>query len=240
MKIAICDDEPYFSDRLKKYIMFYMREKNMNCAIDFFISGKSLLEKGFEIEKYNIIFLDINMEEIDGIQTAINIREFSQDIIIVFITAFINYTLEGYKVDAIRYILKDDINFQATLNECLDAIFRKINFHTMKIEINSHKGTRKIVVDRILYIESRLHKLEFHVIEKEMKIYTVYNKLDIMEQQLKEYGFIRIHQSFLINPKYLKDVINYKAILINGLELTIPKARFKTVKNRFLAYQGEL
>ena len=240
MKIAICDDEPYYSDRIKKYIMAYIKEKDMNCEVDFFISGKSLIEMGIEIQKYNIVFLDINMEELNGIQTAIKIRELSQNIFIVFITAYINYTLEGYKVDAIRYILKGDINFQATLYECMDAIFKKMNYHTMKIELTYRGGTRRIVVDRIFYIESRLHKLEFHVMEKEMRIYTSYNKLDILEQQLNEYGFIRIHKSFLINLKYLKDVINYKAIIINGIVLPVPKARFKAVKDIFLAYQGEL
>lgn len=73
-----------------------------------------------------------------------------------------------------------------------------------------------------------------------MKIYTMYATLNDIEKDLENTGFIRIHQSFLVNLKYIINILRYKAILSNGEELVIPKARYKEVKDSFIAYQGEI
>ena len=103
LRIAICDDEKLFRENIKKYVLKYLSEKDISSEIDMFNSGKELLGLGTDLLGYNIIFLDINMDEIDGIMTAHKIREYSMGIYIVFVTAYVNYSLEGYKVDATRY-----------------------------------------------------------------------------------------------------------------------------------------
>ena len=100
LKIAICDDEKVFRDNINKYVAAYLNEKEISYEIDTFSSGKEIIDLGIEIKQYNIIFLDINMDDVDGIVTAQKIREYSSEIYIVFVTAYINYSLEGYKVDA--------------------------------------------------------------------------------------------------------------------------------------------
>ena len=112
-----------------------MKEKEISCEIDTFSSGKELLELGIELIQYDIIFLDINMDEIDGIVTAQKIREYSSEIFIVFVTAYINYSLEGYKVDAARYLLKNNTNFEESIYECMDSILHKMNFVSVKKSI---------------------------------------------------------------------------------------------------------
>lgn len=109
-RIAICDDEKIFRDDLKEILIRYMTDRGIMLEIDTFSSGKEFVELGIEMVKYKIVFLDINMDELDGIMTAKKIRENSKDMFIVFVTAFVNYTIEGYKVDAVRYILKDNKN----------------------------------------------------------------------------------------------------------------------------------
>lgn len=76
------------------------------------------------------------MDEIDGIMTAHKIREYSMDIYIVFVTAYVNYSLEGYKVDATRYLLKNTINFDESIYECMDAILHKMNYIVLKSILN--------------------------------------------------------------------------------------------------------
>ena len=98
----------------------------------------------------------------------------------------------------------------------------------------------KIRVESILYIESKLHKLEFHILEHGLATYTMYGTLNEVENELEEYHFLRIHQSFLVNLKYIKCVTGSKVVLSNGQELTVPRARYKTVKDTFIAYKGEL
>ena len=102
-----------------------MDENGCPCEIDEFESGNEFINLGINMTKYDIVFLDINMDEIDGIETAQEIRKVSNDIFIVFVTAFISYAVEGYSVNAIRYILKNNENFAELIFECIDAISKK-------------------------------------------------------------------------------------------------------------------
>jgi len=238
--IAICDDEYYFREKIKEDVKSYMKRHGAPFHIDTFTTGKEFIRLGIEIHQYKIVFLDINMDEMDGIMVAKKIREISNEIFIVFVTAYVNYTLEGYKVDAIRYLLKDSACFQNTLNECMDAIMGKLNYNVIKQVFKFNEGVKEIVLERILYIESRLHKLEFHIMEDTLKTYTMYKTLNEIEKQIDGNGFSRIHQSFLVNLKYVSDIVRYKMILNNGVELAIPKVRYNDVKDAFMVYQGEI
>lgn len=174
LKIAICDDEKVFRDNINKYVAAYLNEKEISYEIDTFSSGKEIIDLGIEIKQYNIIFLDINMDDVDGIVTAQKIREYSSEIYIVFVTAYINYSLEGYKVDAIRYLLKNNTNLEASISECMDAILHKMNLVVKKKKFKFNEGEKEINIDNILYIESKLHKLQF-VIEENLIVLSVKN-----------------------------------------------------------------
>lgn len=239
-RIAICDDEYYFRQELKEIISDYMLNKGFVFHIDTFASGEEFIALGIEMVKYTIVFLDVNMSKMDGVTAAKEIRLISKEIFIVFVTAYVDFTLEGYKVDAIRYLLKDNHNFKNTICECMDAVIDKMNYAVIRKEFHFIESKKEIALDRILFIESKLHKLEFHIMEQDMRIYTMYETLNGLEQELEDYNFIRIHQSFLVNLKYIKEVFRYKAILSNGIELIIPKVRYKQVKDSFIAYQGEI
>lgn len=239
-RIAICDDEILFTEELKELISGYMMEKGLVFEIDTYSSGEALTGLGIEVVKYTAVFLDINMEKVDGIMAAEKIREVSREVFIVFVTAYVNYSLEGYRLDAVRYLLKGNTNFQSTVNECMDAIMDKLNYTVAKREFDFKEGTKEVSLERLLYIESKLQKLEFHVMEDDMKIYTMYETLNALEDRLAANEFIRIHQSYLVNIKYIKNVARYKVVLTNGVELVIPKARYTYVKEQFISYQGEV
>lgn len=238
-RIAICDDEKQFINYLKELISDYMTQNGYTCRFDTFGSGEEFVSQGINILNYTIVFLDINMDRMNGVETAKKIREINKELFIVFVTAYVDYALEGYKLDVTRYLLKDN-HMKNAINECLDTIIEKINYVVVKKTFNFYEAEKKIVLERLLYIESRLHKLIFFVMEEELKTYTMYATLNDIEIELKDYGFIRIHQSFLVNLKYIRNVLRYKAVLSNGTELSIPKARYRQVKDAFIAYQGEV
>lgn len=240
IKIAICDDEKYFQEQVKIYVEEYLSAKGILYEIKTFSSGAEFLNLGMELLQYSIIFLDINMDDINGIEVAQQIRTYSSDIYIVFVTAFLNYALEGYKVDATRYLLKGNDNFNESIYECMDNVFYKMNYIVEKKEFLFNEGKRNIPIERIVYIESKLHKLEFHIMENELHTYTLYATLNDLEKEIGKFHFLRIHQSFLVNLKYIKNVTGYKVILNNNQQLIVPKARYKDVKNAFIAYKGEL
>ena len=240
MKIAICDDEIYFAGKLREIQLQYLEERHIDFEIKLFSSGREFVELRVEMLQYQIIFLDINMKQMDGIETAKNVRAYTEESFVIFVTAYIDYSLEGYQVGASRYILKNNLNFREQIYECMDAITKKMKcFLTRKI-FRFQEGEKKIRIENILYIESKLHKLEFNILEHGLATYTMYGTLNELENELEEYPFLRIHQSFLVNLKYIKCVTGYKVVLSNGQELTVPRARYKTVKDTFIAYKGEL
>lgn len=238
--IAICDDEPYFREQMKEMLLQYMQDNGVYYTIDLFQSGIELINLGIELKRYKVIFLDINMDEMDGILTAKKIREQNTEIFLVFVTAFVNYSLEGYKVDAIRYLLKNHVNMQESIAECMDAIHKKINYEVTWKEFDFNEGKKRISLDCLLYIESQLHKLEFHVMEDHMITYTFYDTLNNMENYIGSKNFVRLHQSFLVNMKYIKSVSQYEAVLYSGMSFPIPKVRYKKVWDTYLAYRGEM
>lgn len=120
------------------------------------------------------------------------------------------------------------------------AIIDKMNYSVTKREFDFKEGRKEISLERLLYIESKLHKLEFHVMEDTETVYTMNEILNVLDDTLSENGFIRTHQSYLVNAKHIKNVVRCKVILTNRVELPIPKARYAEVKKKFIAFQGEV
>ena len=104
------------------------------------------------------------MDDVDGIVTAQKIREYSSEIYIVFVTAYINYSLEGYKVDAIRYLLKNNTNLEASISECMDAILHKMNLVVKKKKFKFNEGEKEINIDNILYDDYGGHSYHLAVV----------------------------------------------------------------------------
>lgn len=239
-RIAVCDDEAYFRNQEKKLIEEYMENQGYECRIDLYASGKELLDCADADLPYDVIFLDISMEEMDGLQTAERIRRLSETVCIVFVTAYITYALEGYKVGAVRYLLKEEDSLKNALKECLDTITERLNTEEAVCEFDFQSGKKRLPTDAILYVESRLHKVFFYVLEDGVKAYSRYDRLDEVEKMLRQYGFSRVHQSFLVNMKYVKSVERYKASLENGTEVSISKKYYKAVEKEYIKRQGEI
>ncbi|MGP1515969.1 MAG: LytR/AlgR family response regulator transcription factor [Bacteroidales bacterium] len=239
-RIAICDDEEIFRKNIYKIIMKYMDENGYPCEIDEFASGREFISLGINMAKYDIVFLDISMDEMDGMETAKEIRKVSNDVFIVFVTAFINYAVQGYSVNAIRYILKNNETFPELIFECMDAISKRMNYYIEQKEFKFNEGIKNVFLERLLYIESRLHKLEFYIMDDNINRYSLYGKLDEIEEELEGKDFLRIHQSFLVNIKHIASIFRHEAILNNGTRLKISKSRYKFVRERIVLYKGEL
>ncbi|MDE5932471.1 MAG: response regulator [Lachnospiraceae bacterium] len=120
LRIAICDDEQFYREKIQSLLKQYFKKRNLQYEVEAFVSGEDFLRQCENRVRYDIVFMDISMEKLDGMQTARQIRAFHSDTSIVFVTAFIDYALEGYKVNAVRYILKDTLD--GAVAECMDAI----------------------------------------------------------------------------------------------------------------------
>ena len=232
--IAVCDDEEFYRKKIRQLLEAYFQKKEIGFTVDAFPSGEAFLRQSENAVKYDIVFMDISMGEMDGLKTAMKIRSFRSDTQIVLVTSYMNYVLEGYKVDAVRYIMKDTL--KQALPECMDAILRKLR--AAQIVLPFTGGERSIFIDNILYVESRKHKSVFYYMDTEPAAYGIYEKLDEIETRLREYEFLRIHKSYLVNPKHIRKISNYLVYLDTGEELPVPRLKYQAVKEAYTVYKG--
>ncbi len=239
IKIAVCDDEIIFAEEMKTIIDRYCMEKQIPCEIDLYQSGSEFIADNIKMVGYQLVFLDINMEEIDGLETARELRKLCKETFVIFVTAFINYTLEGYKVDAIRYLLKTSENFEQSVYEALNAVFYKMKYTPSIKKFCFQEGYKNIALEKILYIESALHKLTFHILEEEIISYTMYETLNNVTGMFNK-DFVRIHQSYLVNLRFVRKIDGSDLLLSNDISLPIARSKLKEVRNRVAMYKGEI
>lgn len=241
LKIAIIDDEELLANKLANIVSDYMSREDHPFQIDVFTSGIEFTALGTAMSDYRIVCLDIKMDQMDGMEVARKIREYNEDIFIIFVTSFIEFSPAGYRVGALRFILKDDPNFIETMHEALKEACRKI-MSMLNVQMFRFKeGDVELSINKIVYVESDIHKAVFHVKGNSSESYRKYSMrgtLGTIEEQLSKYGFIRIHKSYLVNYRFIESMRNYKAFLSNQKALPIPRKKFQDVKREYLIYRG--
>lgn len=239
IKIAVCDDEIIFAEKMKTIIDTYCMEKQIPYEVDLYQSGRDFITNSIKMMEYQIVFLDINMEGIDGLETAKELRKLCKETFVIFVTAFINYTLEGYKVDAIRYLLKMSENFEQSVYEALNAVFQKMEYTPIIRKFCFQEGNKNVALERILYIESVLHKLTFHILEEDIISYTMYETLNNITGMFNK-DFVRIHQSYLVNLRFVRKIDKKDLILSNDISLPIARSKLNEARKRVAIYKGEI
>lgn len=234
MKIAVCDDDKKDIARLKKLIEAYDADNNIGFSVSEYESGTEVLKAVSSGEDVNIIFLDINMDDMDGLSVAKKIREEMDDVPIVLVTAFMTYALDGYKVKASRFLIKDDLD--KTFDECMDDICKDIRKKSKTIAFNCVEGEMRLKASDIILIETSGHK---NLIKLKNETYQIYEKLDVLEELLKGYGFLRTHNSFLVNMAHIRGINSYVLTLDDGRQLPVPKARYKQVRQEYALFVGK-
>ena len=240
IKIAVCDDDKEFRNILRDIISGYFYDRKFEYSIGDYSSGEELLSETVDVTQYQIIFLDINMDGMDGIRTAEKLRISCPNTFLVFVTAFINYTLDGYKVEAIRYVLKDNCHLKDNVHEALDVIISKMNRVTKYIEYKFNVGVRRVYPENIIYVESNLHKLIFHVNMDNENTYSIYKKLDDVESELSDNYICRIHKSYLVNMRYAKHLERYSIQMYNNIILPVAQKKYMAVKLCFSQVKGDI
>lgn len=233
MKIAVCDDSRKDRENLLCLLREYEKNKGKEFEIAEYDCGEALLENSADLQNCQIIFLDINMADLSGLEAAAAIKNLYPKILIVLVTAYMDYALDGYKVKASRFLVKDDLSISIT--ECMDALIGEIEQETWIKEFPFVEGNIKLKVNDIIYIETAKHKNVFYTQEGS---YNIYKKMDELEEELRGYGFVRIHLSFLINMRYIRKISSYVMTLTTGKEISVPKSRYAEVKKQYTLFKG--
>ncbi len=240
INIIICDDEIECINDISNAISEYFKSISNSYNIQRFNSSEDLFNANIDYNNIDIVFLDINMPNMSGFEAAKKIRDLNQNINIAFITALLDYTIEGYKIRVFRYIVKNNINFALQIFECLDALLKNIEYNQATISFPVSTGTIAIKPENIIYVESELHNVSIYIKEHNESLQCKHLKLDEIEKLLKRYKFIRVHKSFLVNPKYIISMTN-KEVKLHRVDKYIPVARSKYNQafKEYFMYEGE-
>ncbi len=233
MKIAICDDEQKDIERLKSLIERYDEDNHIGFTIYEYCSATDLLRAVRGGSDFDMIFIDINMDDMDGLTLSGKIREKQDDVPIILVTAFMNYALDGYKVRASRFLIKDDLD--KTFTECMDDICREIRRKSKTIILPCVEGNIRLKLSEIILIETDEHK---NIIRLKDQTYQIYEKISTLEDMLKGYGFLRIHKSFIVNMEHIRSINNYILTMDDGIQLSVPKARYRKVRQEYTLFVG--
>lgn len=144
MKVAVCDDEKIFHKEVSCLLCKYMKTRNIEIYTDFYENGEKLLKSQKE---YDIVFMDYQMEGINGIETAVKLREVNFDSVIIFISAYPAAALDAYEVKTFRFLVKP-ID-EAKLFKSLDDYLRSIDFDNI-LFLSTHEGNYKIKMSEII------------------------------------------------------------------------------------------
>lgn len=240
-KIAICDDDIQYLEYEKMLVEQCMRKCNMNYMIVKFSSGIELVKELNIGKRFDVIFLDVEMEGQNGLDTARKIRVLDSRVYIVFVTAFISYSLDGYGVNAFRYIIKERSYLERTLGQCIEDIVIDMGISREEMEFQFREGIMRLLPEDIIYIESMGHLVNFVLQGKEKGIIrTRYDKLDEIEKNLEQFKFCRIHKSYLINIRYVDKIEHYQVQLKNGKTLSVTRNRYTEVRRTIINFWGEI
>jgi DNA-binding LytR/AlgR family response regulator len=231
LNIVICEDEPIHRDILRGYLIDIFESKNFEYKIFEFKSGEDLLK--YYPSKVDLIFLDIQMGKMNGMDTARKIREFDIKCDIVFTTSLSDYMQEGYEVRACRYLLKP-INYDDLLSFINSISENNPNF--IIVSQVGYEGNVKVYIDEILYIET-INRCA--VIYTHDKTYTTRVKLESFEKELYSNDFYRCHRCYLVNLKKASITKN-NMIHINAKEIPISRRKIKDFKLRLTDVLGEV
>lgn len=227
MRIAVCDDEELFRIEFKSVLDKVLI--NAEYDIDTFSGGSSLYE-AFLKNPFDLVFLDIEMPGIDGITLAKRLRAVSENVQIVFLTSHIEYALEGYEVNALRYLVKPvDMN---KLSEVLKYIQDKKN-NSRQIMIKQEGEDIVIDISDIIYMESMDKNVR--IVTSKSEYITRYNISDY-EEELKNSGFLRIHRGYLISLSKVKKIVKNDVVMDGDISLPVSRSNIKTLKDALYAY----
>ena len=231
--IAICDDEKHMSDQIRAMASDFFRKKNRKIRLRTFLSGEELLNDEGQID---ILFLDIQMKGMDGLETARKLRAGQFRGFLIFITVLKEMVFQSFEVQAYDYLVKpvEEKQFEKTM-ERLFASMQNAGEDSLLVQ-KGYEG-RIIWEDEIVFCEVIDRKIYLNLASGEVVNY--YERIENLETKLGSH-FFRCHRSYLINLKHLKGYKNGTACMDNGKEVPVSRLRSREFSGVVLQYMKNM
>lgn len=226
---AICDDNETQLSGLRRLLNIWSENKDFVLNIDEYISAESFLFS-YPDKPCDLLLLDIEMKEINGMELAKKLRSRGDMLPIIFITGYSEYMNEGYEVEALHYLLKPVD--QEKLFKVLD---RYVKHRSMKKEIllQCEDEALHVSADEILYLEANGKKTSVKLTDGKQLSCTA--GINTLKNTLPE-DFALCHRSFIVNIRYIRSIGREELALDNGDRLPVSRRMYKEVNEKFIKY----
>lgn len=226
MRIVIVEDEQEAKQRLQDCLDRYAKEYGTNFSVKWYANGFDFLEAWHQ--DADIVFMDVDMPGMNGIETARRMREADENVVLIFVTNLAQYAIEGYSVDALDYVLKpvDYFAFKLKIKKALRSV---ATGQERIIPVQSEGQTYYLKSSQILYVEVEKHDLTYHTVNGD---FTCVDSLKNAEEALQDLDFYRCNYCYLVNLRHVSSV--------GGTEIHVGKATLQISRNRRKAFMEKL
>lgn len=228
MKIAIVDDEKVYREDIKLAVASVFGDENFE--VSEFESGESLLAS-CELESCDILFLDIEMNGLNGFETAKLAKEKNENITLIFATSHDEMVFSSFSLAPFRFIRKSHFNFE--LKSAITDAKEKVGMEKKLVMFETKTGTANFRISEIQYFEVYGHAVS---VTTQDGIFQIKSNLAMVEKQLASYGFIRCHKSYLVNTNHIFSINQANIQLLNKTEIPLSRHRSEEVKKAFLKF----
>lgn len=233
MNVLVCDDDQQIVDSIIEELK--KKSEETHVALRFYgFSQPSQIDLSLP---YDIALLDIDMGETNGIELARKLRAENENIVIIFITNFIQYAPEGFEVQAFRYLLKAD--FSAKLDSYFDSAVQEVLQRKQLVTISINSEIIDVPVNDILYLESHRRIIVMHLLDEKRPAYQFYGNITELSEKIEPLGFLRIQKSYLVNMHYVEIFQYNKVQLRGGLCLAPSEKNYNELKQKYLHWRGK-
>ena len=233
IKFAICDDEPRMAREIAGRLAGYMEENQLaGCSVSRFSSGRALLERAGE---FDVIFLDIQMEQPDGMETARLLRRRGDHSLLIFVTVLKECALDAFEVEAYDYLLKplDGGRFKRTMDRALKLLERR---DAKTIVIQRGTGCEVVLLADIVYCEVLGRKVYLH--KSDGTVVDCYGRLEELERRV-DGRFFKCHRSYLVNLDHMRGRRDGQVMLPQGGAIPVSRLRERELTQALLRRMKE-
>lgn len=224
--VAIVEDEDDAAELLSSYIDKYGAAAGQKFNVVRFKNGEEFLSGYSSV--YSVVFMDIQMPKLNGMDTAVELRKLDKAVSLIFITNLVQFAQKGYEVDAVSFLVKpvSYFDFSLKFSKALDIYVMN---EERSIAVKYQGGMCRISTDKLMYVEIISHRLYYHLIDDIIEVTGV---LSQVERELCGYGFLRCNKCYIVNPKFV--------VGVKGSDVTVGNKVLQISRPRRASFLAEL
>lgn len=233
MIIAVCEDEKEELEKTYQLIMDAAQKIIGNFSVKTYGCAEDLLEN-ISANPPDIVFSDIYMQDISGIDAAKELKKLPKQIEVVFLTSSEDHILESYEIDAAHYLLKPVV--KSKIEDALKRCLKRLGIEETFLEFKVGKKNIRLIEQQINYLESMGNTTFIYSRKEEIKIYQTLKEI---EQQLRPDIFLKIQRGIIVNMKFIKHFKSDECVLKNEQIIKLSRKEKNLIRQKYVEYQFE-